>query len=168
MKVNGSTVTFVYQETSEQPEVKTYTVRYDWGEAPSDRKLPTDSRAYRSVEQAMDAVDTTFTAGSTSNAQNGGLTGTWAFSGWDGGTLEGTTVVFRGTWQLYPGRRLCGRRFRRFFLRRWRRLQQHDDHQARSHHQARRHQGRNHYQARRQLRHGEHRPQRLHGHGQDR
>ena len=102
MKDNGSTVTFVYQETSEQPEVKTYTVRYDWGEAPSDRTLPTDSRAYRSVEQAMDAVDTTFTADSTSNAQNGGLTGTWAFSGWDGGTLEGTTVVFRGTWRFTP------------------------------------------------------------------
>ena len=101
-EVNGSMVTFVYQETSEQPEVKTYTVRYDWGEAPSDRTLPTDSRAYRSVEQAMDAVDTTFTADSTSNAQNGGLTGTWTFSGWDGGTLEGTTVVFRGTWRFTP------------------------------------------------------------------
>ena len=101
-KDNGSTVTFVYQEATEQPEVKTYTVRYDWGEAPSDRKLPTDSRAYRSVGQAMDAVDTTFTAGSTSNAQNGGLTGTWAFSGWDNGTLEGTTVVFRGTWRFTP------------------------------------------------------------------
>ena len=101
-EVNGSTVTFVYQETSEQPEVKTYTVRYDWGEAPSDRTLPTDNRVYRSVEQAMDAVDTTFTADSTSNAQNGGLTGTWAFSGWDGGTLEGMTVVFRGTWRFTP------------------------------------------------------------------
>ena len=102
MKDNGSTVTFVYQETSEQPEVKTYTVRYDWGEAPSDRTLPTDSRAYRSVEQAMDAVDTTFTADSTSNAQNGGLTGTWTFSGWDGGALEGMTVVFRGAWRFTP------------------------------------------------------------------
>ena len=101
-EVSGSTVTFVYQETSEQPEVKTYTVRYDWGEAPSDRALPTDSRAYRSAEQARDAVDTTFTADSTSNAQNSGLTGTWAFSGWDNGTLEGTTVVFRGTWRFTP------------------------------------------------------------------
>ena len=101
-EASGSTVTFVYQETSEQPEVKTYTVRYDWGETPSDRTLPTDSRAYRSVEQAMDAVDTTFTAGSTSNAQNGGLTGTWTFSGWDNGTLEGTTVVFRGAWRFTP------------------------------------------------------------------
>ena len=99
-EVSGSTVTFVYREASEQPEVKTYTVRYDWGEAPSDRALPTDSRAYRSAEQARDAVDTTFTAASTSNAQNGGLTGTWAFSGWDGGTLEGMTVVFRGTWRF--------------------------------------------------------------------
>ncbi len=99
-EVSGSTVTFVYQETSEQPEVKTYTVRYVWGEAPSDRKLPTDSRAYRSVEQAMDAVDTTFTAASTSNAHSGGHNGTWAFSGWDNGTLEGTTVVFRGTWRF--------------------------------------------------------------------
>ena len=99
-EVSGSTVTFVYQETSEQPEVKTYTVRYVWGEAPSDRALPTDSRAYRSVEQARDAVDTTFTAASTSNAQNGGHNGTWAFSGWDNGTLEGTTVVFRGAWRF--------------------------------------------------------------------
>ena len=102
-EVSGSTVTFVYQEASEQPEVKTYTVRYVWGEAPSDRALPTDSRAYRSVEQARDAVDTTFTAASTSNAHSGGLTGTWTFSGWDGGTLEGTTVVFRGTWRFTPG-----------------------------------------------------------------
>ena len=101
-EVSGSTVTFVYRETAEQPEVKTYTVRYVWGEAPSDRKLPTNSRAYRSAEQARDAVDTTFTADSTSNAQNGGLTGTWAFSGWDGGTLEGMTVVFRGTWRFTP------------------------------------------------------------------
>ena len=99
-EVSGSTVTFVYRETSEQPEVKTYTVRYVWGEAPSDRTLPTDSRAYRSVEQARDAVDTTFTADSTSNAQNGGHNGTWAFSGWDNGTLEGTTVVFRGAWRF--------------------------------------------------------------------
>ena len=101
-EVNGSTVTFIYKEDEEWPEIKTYTVRYDWGEAPSDRKLPTDRKAYRSVEQAMDAVDTTFTAGSTSNAQNGDLTGTWTFSGWDNGTLEGTTVVFRGTWSFTP------------------------------------------------------------------
>ena len=99
-EVSGSTVTFVYQETSEQPEVKTYTVRYVWGEAPSDRELPTDSRAYRSVEQARDAVDTTFTAASTSNVHSGGHNGTWVFSGWDNGTLEGTTVVFRGTWRF--------------------------------------------------------------------
>ena len=99
-EVSGSTVTFVYQETSEQPEAKTYTVRYDWGEAPSDRALPTDSRAYRSAEQARDAVDTTFTAASTSNAHSGGHNGTWTFSGWDNGTLEGTTVVFRGTWRF--------------------------------------------------------------------
>lgn len=101
-EVNGSTVTFIYKEDEEWPEIKTYTVRYDWGESPSDRKLPTDRKAYRSVEQAMDAVDTTFTAGSTSNAQNGDLTGTWTFSGWDNGTLEGTTVVFRGTWRFTP------------------------------------------------------------------
>ena len=102
-EVSGSTVTFIYQETVEQPEVKTYTVRYVWGEAPTDRALPTDNRAYRSVEQARDAVDTTFTAASTSNAHSGGLTGTWVFSGWDNGTLEGTTVVFRGTWRFTPG-----------------------------------------------------------------
>ena len=102
MRDDGSTVTFIYKEDEERPEIKTYTVRYDWGEAPSDRTLPTDRKAYRSVEQAMDAVDTTFTAGSTSNAQNGDLTGTWTFSGWDNGTLEGTTVVFRGAWRFTP------------------------------------------------------------------
>ena len=102
MRDEGSTVTFIYKEDEEWPEIKTYTVRYDWGEAPSDRELPTDRKAYRSVEQAMDAVDTTFTAGSTSNAQNGDLTGTWTFYGWDGGTLEGTTVVFRGAWRFTP------------------------------------------------------------------
>ena len=102
MRDEGSTVTFIYKEDEEWPEIKTYTVRYDWGEAPSDRTLPTDRKAYRSVEQAMDAVDTTFTAGSTSNAQNGDLTGTWTFSGWDNGTLEGTTVVFRGAWRFTP------------------------------------------------------------------
>ena len=102
MRDEGSTVTFIYKEDEEWPEIKTYTVRYDWGEAPSDRKLPTDRKAYRSVEQAMDTVDTTFTAGSTSNAQNGDLTGTWTFSGWDNGTLEGTTVVFRGAWRFTP------------------------------------------------------------------
>ena len=102
MRDEGSTVTFIYKEDEERPEIKTYTVRYDWGEAPSDRTLPTDRKAYRSVEQAMDAVDTTFTAGSTSNTQNGDLTGTWTFSGWDNGTLEGTTVVFRGAWRFTP------------------------------------------------------------------
>ena len=50
----------------------------------------------------MDAVDTTFTDGSTSNAQNGDLTGTWTFSGWDGGTLVDMTVVFRGAWRFTP------------------------------------------------------------------
>ena len=102
MRDNGSTVTFIYKEDEERPEIKTYTVRYDWGEAPSDRNLPTDSRAYRSVEQARASVDTTFTADSTSNAQNGDQTGTWTFSGWDNGTLEGTTVVFRGAWRFTP------------------------------------------------------------------
>ena len=66
--------------------------------APSDQTLPTSNQTYTSVDLAKAAVDRTFTNASTSNAQNGGLNGKWSFSGWDEGTLEGTTVVFRGTW----------------------------------------------------------------------
>ena len=76
----------------------TYTVKYEWGMAPSDQTLPTSNQTYTSVDLAKAAVDRTFTNASTSNAQNGGLNGKWTFSGWDDGTLEGTTVVFRGTW----------------------------------------------------------------------
>ena len=76
----------------------TYTVKYEWGTAPSDQTLPTSNQTYTSVDLAKAAVDRTFTNASTSNAQNGGLNGKWTFSGWDEGTLEGTTVVFRGTW----------------------------------------------------------------------
>ena len=76
----------------------TYTVKYEWGMAPSDQTLPTSNQTYTSVDLAKAAVDRTFTNASTSNAQNGGLNGKWSFSGWDEGTLEGTTVVFRGTW----------------------------------------------------------------------
>ena len=76
----------------------TYTVKYEWGTAPSDQTLPTSNQTYTSVDLAKAAVDRTFTNASTSDAQNGGLNGKWTFSGWDEGTLEGTTVVFRGTW----------------------------------------------------------------------
>ena len=98
---NGLTVTYIYkvkEEQPEPPETKTCVVRYEWGEAPSDKTLPTDGQTYQSEEEARAAVDQTFTDQSTSKAKKGGLTGTWTFSGWDGGTLEDTTVVFRGTW----------------------------------------------------------------------
>ena len=97
----GLTITYVYKENEEQPTppaAKTYTVRYEWGEAPSDKLRPTDDRTYPSEQAARAAADQTFTSASTSNAGKGELAGIWTFSGWDGGTLEDTVVVFRGAW----------------------------------------------------------------------
>ena len=97
----GLTITYVYKANEEQPKPpaeKTYKVRYEWGEAPSDKLLPTDDRTYPSEQAARAAADQTFTSASTSNAGKGELAGLWTFSGWDDGTLEDTAVVFRGAW----------------------------------------------------------------------
>ena len=97
----GLTITYVYKANEEQPTPpaeKTYKVRYEWGEAPSDKLLPKDDRTYPSEQAARAAADQTFTSASTSNAGKGELAGIWTFSGWDGGTLEDTVVVFRGDW----------------------------------------------------------------------
>ena len=76
----------------------TYTVSYDWGtEFPEGVTLPTDSAAYQSVQDAETAVDKTYTAGFTSNAQKDGKDGTWTFSGWTV-TVENTVVKFTGKW----------------------------------------------------------------------
>lgn len=98
---NGLTITYVYKAKEEQPEPPkaTYSVEYDWGQdAPSDKRLPTNSNIYQTEADARASKDTTFDSTSTSNAKKGNLDGTWTFSGWDDGTLKGTTVVFRGTW----------------------------------------------------------------------
>ena len=87
----------------------TYTVSYDWGtEFPDGVTLPTDSRAYQSVQDAEAAMDTTYTANSTSTARKDGKDGTWTFSGWTA-TAEGTVVKFSGKWTftetpVRPGR----------------------------------------------------------------
>ena len=97
----GLTITYVYKENEEQPmppAAKTYTVRYEWGEAPPDKLRPTDGRTYPSEQAARAAADQTFTSASTSNAGKGELAGLWTFSGWDDGTLEDAAVVFRGGW----------------------------------------------------------------------
>ena len=87
----------------------TYTVSYDWGtEFPDGVTLPTDSRAYQSVQDTEAAMDTTYTANSTSTARKDGKDGTWTFSGWTA-TAEGTVVKFSGKWTftetpVRPGR----------------------------------------------------------------
>ena len=76
----------------------TYTVSYDWGtEFPEGETLPTDTRAYQSVQDAETAMDKTYTASSTSTAQKDGKDGKWTFSGWTA-TVENTIVKFSGTW----------------------------------------------------------------------
>lgn len=89
--------------TNKYNKPASYNVVYNWGTSyPSDQTLPTDFSSYASVEAARAAVDTTFNNQSTSNAKNGDQEGTWTFSGWNNGTLSGTTITFTGTWTFTP------------------------------------------------------------------
>ena len=101
---NGMTIRYIYKRTEERPEppvTKNYTVRYDWGDVfPTDEKLPQNSNSYSSVQQAREALDTKYTVATHIKAPKDGKNGTWAFSGWDAGNLNGTTVVFRGSWSF--------------------------------------------------------------------
>ena len=101
---NGMTIRYIYKRTEERPEppvTKNYTVKYDWGSVfPTGVTLPQNSNSYSSEQQARDAVDTEYTAATRIKAPKDGKNGTWAFSGWDSGSLNGTTVVFRGSWSF--------------------------------------------------------------------
>ena len=105
--INDTTVvfsgswTFTEDTTPEPPVTKNYTVKYDWGsEFPKGEKLPQNSNSYSSEQQAKAAVDKKYTSTTRIQAQKDGKNGTWAFSGWDAGNLNGTTVVFRGSWSF--------------------------------------------------------------------
>lgn len=98
---NGLTITYVYKAKEEQPEPPkaTYSVEYDWGQdAPSDKRLPTNSNIYETEAEARASKDTTFDSTSTSTAKKGNLDGTWMFSGWNEGVLTGNVIRFTGTW----------------------------------------------------------------------
>ena len=101
---SGMTIRYIYKRSEERPEppvTKNYTVRYDWGDVfPTDEKLPQNSNSYSSVQQAREAVDTKYTVATHIKAPKDGKNGTWAFSGWDTGILDGTTVVFSGSWSF--------------------------------------------------------------------
>lgn len=101
---NGMTIRYIYKRTEERPEppvTKNYTVKYDWGSVfPTDVTLPQNSNSYSSEQQAKAAVDKNYTSTTRIQAQKDGKNGTWAFSGWDAGSLNGTTVVFRGSWSF--------------------------------------------------------------------
>ena len=105
-ETRSNTVQITVQEPA---PVEMFTVRYEWdGEAPSDAKLPQDDHTYDTEEQARAAMDTTYTANSTSTARKDGKDGTWTFSGWTA-TAEGTVVKFSGKWTftetpVRPGR----------------------------------------------------------------
>ena len=98
---NGLTITYIYKAKEEQPEPPkaTYSVEYDWGQdAPSDKRLPTNSNTYQTEADARASKDTTFDSTSTSTAKNGNLDGTWTFSGWNEGVLTGNVLRFTGAW----------------------------------------------------------------------
>ena len=101
---NGMTIRYIYKRTEERPEppvTKNYTVKYDWGSVfPTGVTLPQNSNSYSSEQQAKAAVDKKYTSTTRIQAQKDGKNGTWAFSGWDSGSLNGTTVVFRGSWSF--------------------------------------------------------------------
>ena len=98
-KQTAETRSNTVQITVQEPTpVEMFTVRYEWdGEAPSDAKLPQDEHSYDTEEKARAAMDKTYTAGSTSTAQQGEKDGTWTFSGWTA-TVEDTVVKFTGKW----------------------------------------------------------------------
>ena len=88
------------EDTTPKPPV-TYTVQYNWGTVfPTGVTLPQNSNSYSSEQQARAAVDEKYTALTRIKAPKDGKNGTWAFSGWDAGNLNGTTVVFRGSWSF--------------------------------------------------------------------
>ena len=98
---NGLTITYIYKAKEEQPEPPkaTYSVEYDWGQdAPSDKRLPTDSNTYQTEADARASKDTTFDSTSTSTAKKENLEGTWMFSGWNEGVLTGNVLRFTGAW----------------------------------------------------------------------
>ena len=100
----GMTISYIYKRSDERPnppETKNYTVQYNWGtEFPEGKTPPLNSSSYSSVQQAKAAVDKKYTSTTRIQAQKDGKNGTWAFSGWDAGNLNGTTVVFRGSWSF--------------------------------------------------------------------
>ena len=105
--LDGTTVvfrgnwSFTEDTTPKPPVTKNYTVKYYWGsEFPKGEKLPLNSSSYSSEQQAKEAVDKNYTSTTRIQAQKDGKNGTWAFSGWDAGNLNGTTVVFRGSWSF--------------------------------------------------------------------
>ena len=101
---SGMTIRYIYKRSEERPEppvTKNYTVQYNWGSVfPTGATLPLNSSSYSSVQQAREAVDTKYTVATHIKAPKDGKNGTWAFSGWDSGSLNGTTVVFRGSWSF--------------------------------------------------------------------
>ena len=100
----GMTISYIYKRSDERPNppvTKNYTVQYNWGSVfPTGATLPLNSSSYSSVQQAKAAVDKKYTSTTRIQAQKDGKNGTWAFSGWDAGNLNGTTVVFRGSWSF--------------------------------------------------------------------
>ena len=98
-KQTAETRSNTVQITVQKPvPVEMFTVCYEWdGEAPADAKLPQDDRSYDTEEKALAAMDTTYTASSTSTAQKDGKNGTWTFSGWTA-RVENTVVKFTGAW----------------------------------------------------------------------
>lgn len=101
---NTEVITFTGSWTFTEKVVK---VTYDWGtSAPSDKTCPTGG-SYNTEEAARNNMDTSFTNESTSNAPNGSIAGSWAFSGWvekittspDGNTV---LIALTGSWNFTP------------------------------------------------------------------
>ena len=101
---SGMTIRYIYKRSEERPEppvTKNYTVQYNWGSVfPTGATLPLNSSSYSSVQQAKAAVDKKYTSTTRIQAQKDGKNGTWAFSGWNSGILNGTIVVFSGSWSF--------------------------------------------------------------------
>ncbi len=74
-----------------------YTVKYNWVDAPEGQKLPVDKNIYNTVDEARQAMDTTYTKETSFVGMKDGKHGTWTFGGWFMHTND-KEVQFSGSW----------------------------------------------------------------------
>ena len=73
---------------------------YDWGSvAPNTVTLPDDANVYSSYDEAINALDNTFTSNTNIEGDKNGVHGIWSFSGWK--TNKVNDIIYAtGSWKF--------------------------------------------------------------------